>query len=708
MPEWLSESHGLRSLVEVIRELVKNFLVGTSFPSVIISYCASGGCSVSRLPEHLDRLGTSVRSSSFDSPACFASRASLPVSEPLVCVVLMLSVILLARVLGLPEPKNAVAQPFVAYRGVFRQLPQSGLTNQVGLLVFFSWMVLKLSGRWRPQPDWIDRTGRMLGVLWIGHSSISMGPTFMRLRSEPVNRPVPEFSQKVGTLARSRYTTSMKGSTREGRLWREITRASHCAKSARCFARERFRGATDGTLLDHFLGGRPELAEAAFTVLVLRHGPMVHRVCLGVLRISQDAEDAAQATFLALLKSASRVQKRDSIASWLHGTALRVSACVRKARLRKERHEAKASSLRVWFGTDDSVPADLIATIHQEIGKLPEAYRTAIVLCDLEGYSYEEAAARVDRPVGTIKSRVSRAREQLKAKLIRRGLSPVAGLSAVLAHGEANASVLIAWANATYRLATLAVVGGEITRILAVTHLYQRSLLMGYLKNGLAALAVVGVFTAGATLWAQQRGPGPGGAGIGGEGLAAPAKDQLTVVRTYSVADLVLVATTAPGKPGNPIDMKPLMEILATTVAPGTWGSNQGDQGWISEQPVAAGRVPGIGSIVPFHLSVSLIIRHTPEVHIQVEDRIRQLRRLTEARDRNLVKQGNPAANQTVTAPSAMSSMMRMDGGSSRRQHGRQLPTTRRHDHDGWCAVGLPTRRHGHEAAWDRPYNQVA
>ena len=76
--------------------------------------------------------------------------------------------------------------------------------------------------------------------------------------------------------------------------------------------------APDAELLGRFLAARDE---AAFTAVVLKHGPMVYRVCRGVLRNSADAEDAAQATFLVLAQKASSVRKHDSLPSWLHGVA---------------------------------------------------------------------------------------------------------------------------------------------------------------------------------------------------------------------------------------------------------------------------------------------------------------------------------------------------------------------------------------------------
>ena len=84
-------------------------------------------------------------------------------------------------------------------------------------------------------------------------------------------------------------------------------------------------GLSDARLLERFLAARDEAGEAAFRALVERHGPMVLRVCRGVLHNPDDAEEAFQVTFLALARKAGSIRKHASIASWLHGTAHRVA-----------------------------------------------------------------------------------------------------------------------------------------------------------------------------------------------------------------------------------------------------------------------------------------------------------------------------------------------------------------------------------------------
>ena len=89
---------------------------------------------------------------------------------------------------------------------------------------------------------------------------------------------------------------------------------------------------SDRQLLDDFAARREE---AAFAVLLARHGPMVLRVCRRVLRHEQDAEDAFQATFLVLAGNTTSIRKREALGSWLHGVAYRVAMRARQQAARR-------------------------------------------------------------------------------------------------------------------------------------------------------------------------------------------------------------------------------------------------------------------------------------------------------------------------------------------------------------------------------------
>ncbi len=98
-------------------------------------------------------------------------------------------------------------------------------------------------------------------------------------------------------------------------------------------------GSSDAELLARFATCRDEAAEAAFAALIERHGAMVLRVCRRILGNDHDAEDAAQAAFLVLARRAGSIRRRDSVAAWLHGVALRVAAKAKTAAVRRRNHE---------------------------------------------------------------------------------------------------------------------------------------------------------------------------------------------------------------------------------------------------------------------------------------------------------------------------------------------------------------------------------
>ena len=167
-------------------------------------------------------------------------------------------------------------------------------------------------------------------------------------------------------------------------------------------------------LLGRFLG-RDAIAEAAFAALVRRHAPMVLRVCRDVTGDPHDAEDAAQATFLVLARTAGSIRRGDSIANWLFGTARASPPAVRDA-ARRRRHErryaesARASSVGGYRGQRSGMGRSV-----RGAGPLPDRYRAPIVLCDLEGLTHEQAAVSLVCPSRTLQTRLYRGRERLRA-----------------------------------------------------------------------------------------------------------------------------------------------------------------------------------------------------------------------------------------------------------------------------------------------------
>src|SRR5262249_1528519 len=109
-------------------------------------------------------------------------------------------------------------------------------------------------------------------------------------------------------------------------------------------------GQSDRQLVEDLLAGHQE---AAFQVLLRRHGPMVYRVCWLVLQHNQDVEAACQATFLLLARKLPTVRKLDSIASWLHGVAYRVALKAESNAAKARRHEQRAA--RPIFAPPDDI-----------------------------------------------------------------------------------------------------------------------------------------------------------------------------------------------------------------------------------------------------------------------------------------------------------------------------------------------------------------
>jgi RNA polymerase sigma factor (sigma-70 family) len=185
-------------------------------------------------------------------------------------------------------------------------------------------------------------------------------------------------------------------------------------------------GLTDAQLLDRFRARSDRnSSEAAFAGLMARHGPMVLGVCRRALRNPDDVADAFQATFLILVRKADTVRVEDSLGRWLYGVSRRVSVRAKLAAARRSAREVR----EIAFASDRRADVDLGElrdVLDQEIGRLPERFRSAVVLCELEGCSHDEAARQLGCAVGTVKSRLSRAREKLRSRLIRRGVAPTA------------------------------------------------------------------------------------------------------------------------------------------------------------------------------------------------------------------------------------------------------------------------------------------
>jgi RNA polymerase sigma factor (sigma-70 family) len=171
---------------------------------------------------------------------------------------------------------------------------------------------------------------------------------------------------------------------------------------------------------------------AALDCLVRRHGPMVLRVARRVLANAHDVDDVFQATFLVLARRACSIRKGESLASWLHGVAYRLALKVRAMTTRRQVIERRARPRQTADPLDEMTARELLGLLDEELRRLPEKYRSAVLLCCVEGRTHAEAARQLGCPVGTLRSRLERGRELLGARLARRGVSPAAPLLAGL------------------------------------------------------------------------------------------------------------------------------------------------------------------------------------------------------------------------------------------------------------------------------------
>ncbi len=253
-------------------------------------------------------------------------------------------------------------------------------------------------------------------------------------------------------------------------------------------------GLGDGPLLARYAGSGDPMA---FEALVARHGPMVLATCRAVLRNEHDVEDAFQATFLVLTRKAGSVRGGDALGGWLHRVAYRASVEASASARKRRRKEAEASAMAPWDAavSGPGIDPELRPILHEEIDRLPERERLPVVLCDLEGLTYEQAAERLGWTVPALRCRLAKARGRLKGRLTRRGFAAPAVAAALVPAQGVSAAVPAALLRAT----VLAATGGPASAgALLLTHTMLRGMLMIKLKiAATAALAALAVASAG-------------------------------------------------------------------------------------------------------------------------------------------------------------------------------------------------------------------
>jgi RNA polymerase sigma factor (sigma-70 family) len=306
-------------------------------------------------------------------------------------------------------------------------------------------------------------------------------------------------------------------------------------------------GRTDAQLLERFARARDE---AAFELLLRRHGPMVLGVCRRVLRQEQDAEDAFQATFLTLARKAGSIGKGEALAGWLARVAYRAALRARSAAQRCPAAGLAEPEPPAAGPAGDRVEQDVRPILDEELQRLPEKYRTPVVLCYLEGVSYEEAARRLGWPAGTVATRLRRARELLRRRLARRGLAVSAGAAVpLLTQAAAPAEVPAALLGVALDVARLGPAGGATARALALSEGVCRTMVTNKLRAAAAALGLTVALLGAGTGVLLRRAP------AGGEGAPAalPPKDPV-LIRVGSEVDGVLELVGTEVKKGEKVD----------------------------------------------------------------------------------------------------------------------------------------------------------
>jgi RNA polymerase sigma factor (sigma-70 family) len=276
----------------------------------------------------------------------------------------------------------------------------------------------------------------------------------------------------------------------------------------------------DAELLRRFVAARDE---AAFEVLVWRHGPVVLGVCQRLLGDAHAAEDAFQATFLALAREAGRVSRGGAVGGWLYRVAYRVALKAKRRTARQAECERRRPLPDSALPPEDLAWRDLRPVLDDEINRLPAKYRQPVLLCYLEGKTNTEAARLLGCPAGTVATRLAWARARLRGRLTRRGVSlPAAALGLALAGEGARAAPAAPLVVATVRLGTSWAAGSAAAAAtqagpLGLTKEVMRRLFLDRLKRIVLIAAGGAALIAGVGIGSYRA--------LGGKGTPASAQD---------------------------------------------------------------------------------------------------------------------------------------------------------------------------------------
>lgn len=267
--------------------------------------------------------------------------------------------------------------------------------------------------------------------------------------------------------------------------------------------------------------------DAAFEALVRRHGPMVLAVCRRSIGDAHAAEDAFQATFLVLARRARSIRDADRLGPWLYGVARRVASRSRAELVRRRSRERGGEAVTSHEPVDrPPVDPSLGPELDVELSRLPRAYRDVVILCDLEGLTHDEASRQLGWPVGTVKGRLHRARNQLRERLESRGVGMASGPFLAAMARDARLPVPEVLLHQTVRAATAIAAGGSLVAAgsvpastLGLADGVVRTMI--WTKVGTVSMAACGLLAVVGGAAAHQFGAGLGGDAPQGAAVAA-------------------------------------------------------------------------------------------------------------------------------------------------------------------------------------------
>jgi RNA polymerase sigma factor (sigma-70 family) len=251
---------------------------------------------------------------------------------------------------------------------------------------------------------------------------------------------------------------------------------------------------TDKQLLEGFVARRDVLALAT---LIQRHAQMVWGVCRRILHSHHDAEDAFQATFLVLVRKAASIVPAEMVANWLYGVAHQTALKARATTAKRAERERQVTEMPEPTVTDRDVWSDLQPLLDEELIRLPDKYRSVVVLCELEGKSRKEVAAQLGVPEGTVSGRLARALVMLAKRLTKRGVALSGGaMATALARNSASANVPAAVLSSTLEVAKQVAMGQAIAsassaKVAALTEGVLKTMLTAKLKQSLFVVLVL-------------------------------------------------------------------------------------------------------------------------------------------------------------------------------------------------------------------------